>query len=221
MDFFRCIDERRSCRAFFPKEVEKKVLEKILKSANRSPSYMNSQPWEVFVVRGAQKEALAKKIFAQASAGIPPTPDFSFPKEWPEAPGRRTKEHRLRRFRALGVDPEDTEQIRESYLKNFQFFDAPCVVFIGMERVLTSWSIFDLGLFVQGFLLSAQAEGLGGCPQASVTAYPDVIREELKMPPTIALILAIPLGYPDPAARANQYLSMRREIEEFVRWNGF
>jgi len=56
MDIFQCIEGRKSYRAFTQKKVEKGVLEKILRAANRSPSYRNTQPWEVFVVAGERKE---------------------------------------------------------------------------------------------------------------------------------------------------------------------
>lgn len=221
MDFFQCIERRKSYRAFIQKGIDKEILEKVLRAANRSPSYMNTQPWEVFVVAGEKKDALVKRLFEQGSSEIYPTPDFPFPKDWPEALERRSKEHRLRRYKTVGIDPEDKEAIHESDLKNFRFFDAPCVIFIGMERSLTSWSIFDLGLFVHGLLLGLDAQGLGSCPQARPVAYPEIVRRELGIPETISLVLAISIGYPDPEAPVNQYLSSRKDLSEFVRWYGF
>jgi nitroreductase len=220
MDLLSCLEERQSCRAFVQKKVSKGLLEKVLKAANRSPSYMNSQPWELFVVTGSEKDALAKQLYDQAAAGALPAQDLPPPKDWPAALERRFKEHRLRRFKAIGVDPENAEQVREGFLKNFQFFNAPCVVFVGMERSAIAWSVFDLGLFVHGFLLAAHAEGLACCIQASVMAYPDTVRKELQIPDNICLPLAISVGYPDRDSRANQCRSLRRDVDEFVRWYG-
>ena len=220
MEFFECIEGRQSYRAYLEKGVERPVLERILKAANRSPSYKNSQPWEVFVVAGEKKKILAEKLFEQASSHITPNPDLPFVEAWPEALEKRAREHTQRRFRALGLDIEDKDQVRQGYLRNFQFFDAPCVLYIGMDRALTSWSIFDLGLFVHGLLLALEAEGLGGCPQAMPTAYPETVRQELEIPETISLILAISMGYPDLESPANQYRSSRKDLSEFVRWYG-
>jgi nitroreductase len=58
MDFVETMESRISRRAFLPKKVEKATLEKILRTANRCPSYMNTQPWEVFAVMGEKKETL-------------------------------------------------------------------------------------------------------------------------------------------------------------------
>ena len=41
IEFFQCIEGRRTYRAFIQKEINKGVLEKVLKAANKSPSSMN------------------------------------------------------------------------------------------------------------------------------------------------------------------------------------
>jgi len=220
MDIFQCAERRKSYRAFLRKEVDREVLEKILKAANRSPSFRNSQPWEIFVVVGEKKESLAKRLLDAGTRGTATTPDLPDPKKWPDAISERMKKHFLLRWKATGVDPENEDQIRENLMSNLKLYDAPCVMFIGMDRALSSWSIFDLGIFTHSVLLGLENEGLGGCPQASVTRYADIIRNELKIPETISLVLAVSLGYPDSEAPANRYHSKRRNLREFVQWHG-
>jgi nitroreductase len=218
MDFFQALEKRVSVRAFLPKKVDKALLEKILKAASHSPSYMNTQPWEVFVVMGEKKEALGAELFSAAQEDQQRRPDFSFPTAWPQAPEKRSTTHRLRRFDALGIDPNDQVKIRAGYLRNFQFFGAPCGIFIGMDKALTSWSMFDLGLFVHGFLLALYAEGLGSCPQAMLTAYPDIVRKHLGISDNTKIAIGISLGYSNNNAAANKYRSQRMDIKEFVHW---
>ncbi len=197
MDFFKALENRVSVRAFLPKKVNKALLEKILQAASHSPSFMNTQPWEVFVVMGKKKDDLSADLLKTAQEDQQRRPDFSFPTAWPQAPEKRSITHRLRRFEALGIDPHDQVKIRAGYLRNFQFFEAPCAAFVGLDKSLTSWSMFDLGLFVHGFLLALYAEGLGSCPQAMLTAYPDIVRKHLGISDNTKIAIGISLGYPD------------------------
>ena len=219
MDFYECLTSRRSIRAFTDRQVSRETLQKVLEAANRSPSYMNTQPWEVFVASGKKKEALAEALYREASAGTSPNPDLPSPKEWPEALTKRFMDHRLRRFKVLGIDPNEQEAMRRSYLANFRFYGAPCVLFVGLDESLTPWSIFDLGLFTGGLLLAIHDEGLGGVPQAAPMVYPDIIRKELDIPSNISLILSVSVGYPDYEAPINKYRSTRKGQDEYVRWH--
>jgi nitroreductase len=202
--------------------VKREILSGIMERASRSPSYRNSQPWEVFIVTGEKKVALAEKLTAMISDGVPLEPDFPFAQSWPPPMESRTESHRRLRFAALGIDPDrDHEKIVESYMCNFKFFDAPGVIFIGMDRSLGPWSVFDLGLFTHGLLLAIYDAGLGACPQAMPTAYPKIIRGILDIPENFAIMLAISFGYPDSSAPANSYRSVRKGQKEFVHWYGF
>ena len=89
MDFFDCITNRHSCRAFLPKPVPKEIVQKILRAANHSPSYMNSQPWEVMVVTGEKLKSLAQLLHEKALAREAATPDLAFPATWPDYQGCR------------------------------------------------------------------------------------------------------------------------------------
>jgi nitroreductase len=216
VNYFQALEGRSSIRAFLPKPVDKAHLEKILLAAAHSPSYMNTQPWEVFVVTGKRKEELCAALSQAAAEGKPKIPDFPLPVSWPEALEKRLKGHRRERFAALGLDTADQAELRAGYLRNFRFFGAPCVMFIGLDSSLTTWSMFDLGLFAHGFLMALHAEGLSGCPRALLTIYPDIIRKHLCFADNIRIALGISLGYPDYDAAVNKYRSRRMNAEEFV-----
>jgi hypothetical protein len=59
---------------------------------------------------------------------------------------------------------------------------------------------------------------LGTCLQASSATYPDAVRDFLGLPEEKLLMIAISIGYPDPAARINTYQSTRITLNDFVRW---
>jgi nitroreductase len=52
MEILEGIKTRRSIRAFKPKPITQGVMKKILQAVSNSPSYSNTQPWEVVVVGG-------------------------------------------------------------------------------------------------------------------------------------------------------------------------
>ena len=69
---------RRSTRAFLSKSVEEEKLRAVLEAAVRTPSWANSQPWEVFVATGDTLERIKKgysEKYAQKAEAAPETPD--------------------------------------------------------------------------------------------------------------------------------------------------
>ena len=218
MELLQGLSSRRSVRGFKSTPVPDEILQAILQAAIRSPSYTNTQPWEVAVVSGSKRDALSQILHDLASAGTPSSADVPAPTQWPTALANRAAEHSARRFRVLGIERDDAQGRNELRLQNYRFFGAPCVIFLFMDSTLGAWSTFDLGLFAQTLALAAHGLGLGTCLQASVTHYPDAVRGFLDLPASKKLMLGISLGYPDPAAPINRYESARADLDEVVKW---
>ena len=53
-----------SIPAFQPTPVPRQTIERILAVASRAPSGTNTQPWNVYVLTGAAKEALSRQVLA-------------------------------------------------------------------------------------------------------------------------------------------------------------
>jgi len=85
------IETRRSFRAFKSTPVPKEIIENILKAASKSPSYTNTQPWEVVVVSGKKKEELSRILYELAKSDVIPNPDLPIPKTWPALLEQRAK----------------------------------------------------------------------------------------------------------------------------------
>ncbi len=218
MELLEGIRSRRSCRAFKSTPIPEETIRSILEAAKKSPSYTNTQPWEVAVVSGKKKDELSKILLRLVKSGATANPDMPSPGTWPEALGNRSREHRLRRFKFLGVDPSNRQQMAESNLRNFEFYGAPCALFLFMDSTLSSWSIFDAGVFAHSIALAAHSFGLGSCLQAMLANYPDAVRDFLGIPKAKKLIIGISVGYPDPEARVNAYQSDRISLDDFVQW---
>jgi nitroreductase len=218
MEMLEGIKTRRSIRAFKPDPIIRDVMEKILQAASNSPSYVNTQPWEVVVVSGKKKNELSRRLLELASAKAPTSPDLPTPKGWPPAMEERFREHGARRLSTLGVARDDEEGREKLRLMNFEFYGAPCVVFLFIDGSLGAWSILDTGLFAQNLILAAHSLGVGSCLQGSVTNYALEVKKFLAITQSKKLVICISLGYPDEQAKLNTYRSNKQKPEEFTKW---
>ena len=220
IDVLQALADRHSVRGFKSDPISTDIIKEVLSIANRSPSFTNSQPWEVAVVTGQTLQALGKTLFELASTNAPTHPDLPAPASWPPAIAERTKTHNIKRFERLGVGRDDTERRNQLRLENFKFFGAPCAMFVLMDEGCGPWSVMDIGGFTQSISLAAQAFGLGTCMQASLAYYPDAVRTALNIPASKKLLVGISLGVPDRDAPLNAYKSGRMALDEFVQWHG-
>ncbi|MDI6754704.1 MAG: nitroreductase [Thermodesulfobacteriota bacterium] len=218
MEILEGINARQSIRAFKPDPVARDVLNKILQAVSNSPSYTNSQPWEVVMVMGKKKDELGRKLLELARAKAPTSPDLPMPKGWPAALEERSREHGARRLTTLGVARDDEEGREKLRLMNFEFYGAPCAVFLFIDGSLGEWSIFDMGLFAQNLILAAHSLGVESCLQASVTNYAPEIKKFLGIAESKKLVICVSLGYPDKKAKLNTYRSLKEKPDEFTRW---
>ena len=219
METMENIRSRQSYRAFKPDTIPWKVMQEIIEAASNSPTYMSTQPWEVAVVTGQTKDQLSQKLLELARSNAPTSPDIPVPASWPEELDKRKHEHGARRLNTLGIEREDKEGRENLRLMNFEFYGAPCAVFLYMDGSLGEWSIFDMGLFTQSLLLSAHSQDIGSVIQASVTEYAPEIKEFLSLGTDKKLLVCISMGYPDPDAIVNTYRSLKKKPEEFVTWH--
>jgi nitroreductase len=218
MDLIEGIETRRSIRAFRDTPIPEETLNKILKAAANSPSYTNTQPWEVAVVCGEKKEELRSIIYELASKKGDIHPDLPIPQGWPPEHEARSREHGKRRLAALGVERDDEAERQKLNLMNFEFYGAPCAIFLFLDGSLNEWSIFDMGLFSQNLILAAHSFGVESCLQASVTRYAREIKKFLQVPESKKLVICISLGYTDTEAKLNTYRAFKQKPEEFTKW---
>ncbi len=210
------IDKRMSIRKFLDKDVADELLYEILGYASRSPSFKNSQPWEVVIVKKERLKRLSELLLGEFESGRSPEPDI---KEgvFPEYIMERMREHMKSRAERFGFDPDDKEAIKRAKVNNYKFYGAPVAIFLFTDKSLPLWSIFDVGAFAYGLTLAATAKGLGSVIQATTVDYPDIIRRELNIADSKKLIAGISLGYPDYSDIANSYKSKRIPVTDFAR----
>ncbi len=220
MDALACIQTRMSIRQFKPEPVDRQLLADVVATAQRAPSYKNSQPWEVLIVSGKKKEELASLLIGLLEQGEPPCPDLETPQTWPPAEQARINALFQKRKEATGIDLAAPKMILRAKKANFRFYNAPHGIFLYQDGSLSSWSILDLGLFAQSLMLAAHAQGLGTVPQAFAVDYGAQTKEFLGIPATKRLVLGMAIGYPDWEASVNQLRTDRVELEEVLTWVG-
>ncbi|MEW6109959.1 MAG: nitroreductase [Nitrospirota bacterium] len=217
MDAIECIRTRMSIRKFRPEPVPADTLLDVIDTAKWSPSYKNSQMWEVIIVSGKKKEELSKLLINLFEQGAKPCPDIPEPMSWPPEADTRIREHLRKRGEATGIDLSSPEIMRKAKTANFNFYRAPHGLFLYQDSSLTPWSILDFGMFAQSIMLAAHAYGLGTVPQAFLTDYAQQTRKFLGIPDTKRLVLGMSIGYPDLSDRANSYRSARIDTGSIVR----
>ena len=218
MDAVECIKTRMSIRKFKPEPVPKEVLMEVINIAKWSPSYKNSQPWESIILSGKKKEALTTMLLGLLEKGTTPRPDLPEPTSWPAAEAARIDHLYKKRAEATGIDLNDPGVVVKAKQANFGFYGAPHAIYLFQDASLTSWSLFDLGLFAQSLMLAAHAKGFGTVPQAFATDYAQDVKKFLSIPATKRLVLGISIGYPDLESRVNVLRTDRVETDEIVKW---
>jgi len=212
---------RRTVRAFLDRPVPRETVEAILSAALRTPSWANTQPWEIWVAAGEVLERIRRASLERTHAKVPSHPDLPFPGGWPEVCRERTKQLTAGRAQVAGTTPEDPAFHRDFLEANRRFFGAPCVVYLCMDRSLGHWSMFDLGAMAQSIMLAAQDHGVDSAIAINMVCYPDLLRKELAIPAELAIVIGIGLGYADPLGPEDSFRSERRPLPEVVRFVGY
>jgi nitroreductase len=217
MDAIECIKTRMSIRKFKPDPVPLEILRNVIDTAKWSPSYKNTQPWEVVIVSGKKKEELSKILVELLESDTKPSPDIPEPLSWPPVIDARITALLKKRSELTGVDMFSLEALRKAKIANFRFYGAPHGIFLFQDSTLPTWSIFDMGLFAQSLMLVARANRLGTVPQAFLTDYAQQVKEFLGIPETKRLVLGISIGYPDLVSPVNSFRTDRVETDEIMR----
>jgi nitroreductase len=214
MNVSEALQTRHSCRAFKPKEVEKDTILAILNDALRAPSWGNTQPWEIWVAGGELLTEINQAFLSNKKDHVPTTTDITRPVKWTAD----ANEH-MKNFLS------DISHIAQDSAKTFaelndRFFYAPAVIYICMDKILSSWSMFDLGGLSQSIMLAATERGLATMPAVQLVHYPEILRSKLEIPDNLSIVLGIAIGYEDEQNPFSKFVSTRSQIADVVKMKG-
>lgn len=212
------LDQRWSCRGFLSKPVPEDTIRAILRTAQKTASWCNSQPWQVTIVSGNAKDRLSQKIFEHIAAGRDGDPDIAFPREYRGVYLERRRRSGFQLYESMNVTRGDKEAYRKQAEENYRFFGAPHVAIITSDEALGTYGAVDCGAYVSNFLLAATAHGVATIPQAALAWYSKIVKEALEIDAERVMVCGISFGYADRDHPANSYRTERADIDEVVRW---
>ena len=199
------IRSRRSVRGFRPDPVPEATLREVFELAQRAPSNCNVQPWRCYVASGPACDQVRAKLLERLDARVPPRFDFAGDGNAFSGDYRRLQiECAVALYGEMGIARDDRAGRFRAVRRNFELFDAPHVVFVGMHKSFGLQVALDVGAYLQTLMLALTARGIASCPQGSLRNYPDVVRELFDVPDDVGILCGISFGYEDPAVPANR-----------------
>jgi nitroreductase len=219
------LQSRRSVRQFLPDDVDRQTIEDILAVATRVPSGTNTQPWRVYVRRGAPRAELSRRIRAvyddpQQLAGHSDSYAY-YPSQWRSPYLERRRKVGWDLYGLLGIAKGDKERMHEQHARNFDFFGAPVGLLFTIDRHLEIGSFLDYGMFLQAIMTAARARGLDTCPQAAFIRFHKLIGDFVGASDDERVVCGMALGYADPDAVVNTLVTEREPPEKFASFIGF
>jgi nitroreductase len=226
MDVVEAISSRKSIRAYKPDPVPREVLSEIMEQSLRAPSWGNTQPWQFAIVTGNALAEIRRAFTEQAEdAG---NTDIPMPPGFPEPYITRYRALGRKVFELKGIGREDRDKRKLWLLQGLRLFEAPCAIYICIDRSLYEqseglnvWPLFDCGLVAENIMLLAASHGLGTIAQIQAVMYPDVLRRVVGIPDSKLIVLGIAIGYPDWEEPVNQLRSGRESLDGLTTWHGF
>jgi len=216
------ITSRHSIRAFLPKPVPRELLERVLAVASRAPSGTNTQPWKVYVLTGAAKEALSQRvrdIYDDPEERELHTEEYAYyPVEWKSPFIDRRRKVGWDLYGLLGIAKTDKNRMHLQHSRNYEFFGAPVGLMFTIDRIMRQGSWLDFGMFLQSLMVAARGLGLDTCPQAAWTPFHRIIMPAIGAAANEQLVCGMSLGYRDPDAIENTLVTEREPVANFVKF---
>ena len=211
--------ERYSCRGFRPDPVPRAVIEQIIGTARRAPSWCNAQPWQVVLTSGTETDRFRDALHQEATSGAP-GPDLDWPTRYTGVYQDRRRTCGFQLYDAVGVEKGDRAGSAKQMMRNFTLFEAPHCAIISSPADLGPYGAMDCGGFVTAFLIAAQSLGVASIPQAAVASYAPFLHRYFDIPDDRLILCGISFGYADPDHPANGFRTERATVGDITDWRG-
>lgn len=213
--FATIVRRRRSVRGFRPDPVPREVIEAVFGLAQLAPSNCNTQPWKAVVLRGARCAALRQRLQEDLAAGKQQL-DYPYSGKYEGVYRDRQYDAAFQLYGAMDIAREDRAARAASFMRNFDFFDAPQVAFLFLPEWGGVREASDLGMWAQTLLLALSAHGVASCPQTSLSFNADLVRDFCGVDGEWKLLFGLSFGYEDESVAANRCRVGRAPLEDVL-----
>ena len=221
MNVIEALNSRRSIRGFKKDPVPREVIHKILEAAVRTPSGMNTQPWEFVVASGKVLDEIREECGRLFSERQIPTNDM-LRKPFEGIYRQRQVDLAMEIFKIIGITREDKEARNKWMLRGFRFFESPCQIVICADKDMQyHLDMLGIGAMCQSICLAALEFGLGTVIADQGIMYDQVWRKHANIPESKRLIAGITIGYPDDSFAVNKMITPREPVDKITTWLGF
>jgi nitroreductase len=223
MSYDEVVMGRRSIRGFKPDPVPLELIKEILTMAMRSPSSMNTQPWNFTVVTGEPLNRIRAGNTERNMAGVPHSREFRTGTAFEGVHRQRQIGVAKQLFSAMGIARDDAPARMDWVLRGFRQFDAPVCVIITYDKTLSGSddTPFDCGAVSTALVNAAWSRGLGAVINSQGIMQSPVVREHAGIADDQVIMKAIAIGWPEESFPANAVVSERKSVEEAARFVGF
>jgi nitroreductase len=218
MDINTLLKQRHSVRAFTNQPVEQELLKQIFSASQLSPSNCNVQPWHTYVVSGEAKQQLKKSLIELLMQGAQPNPEFDWIPKYQDIHRERQFGSANALYSSVNISREDKQARQMSMLRNWQFFDAPHVVFFTMEKYLGIMGAVDMGIYAQTLNLLLAENGISSCMQGALGQFPEPIKQQLGIDDSKGILFGMSIGYEDTKAKVNNTRTDRASLDDSVEF---
>ena len=212
MSLIDAIYQRRSVRGYLDKEIPETVLKRIFTIAQQTPSNCNVQPWRVYVATGQLKDKLREAMVNNIKNGVEQNSDYHYRGDFVDQYRTRQVACAVELYRNMGIERDDKQGRFDAFLRNYEFFDAPYIAFLGMDKDFGTTVALDVGMYAQTLMLTMAAFGIGSCAMGSMRSYPDLVRDAFAINDETKILFGMAFGYEDASVSANKTKVGREEF---------
>lgn len=217
MDFSTLMEQRWSCRAYRPDPLPEDLLTEILTVAQRTPSWCNTQPWQVHVLSGEALTWFRGELRAYVTAtphGI--SNDVDLPGAYLGAYDERRRAAGYALYGSVGIERADKVARDELMMRNYDFFDAPQALVVTSDRAQGTYAALDCGAYVTNLMNAALERGVASIAQGAIGIYAGEVRRLLDLPEERIVLCGIALGWPAEDHPINSFRTERAGLDDVV-----